>query len=401
MGLYVSDMAQGRGSMADLRALLRAARRSKPNFSRKLVFGAVLLSVLGIGVMLAIAMPVALSRQPFRCLPVATAGLAFLLMALLALETFFTARFSARKDARGGAEERLQAMLDSSPLACSILDESFNVLEVNHEMLKLLELEDRQSYVKGFWGGSPAYQPDGRLSEEKFKEKARLALDVGKIHFEWMCQTPSWKTIPCEKTVVRVTAADGRKLLLVYVRDLREINDAVAMVRRLESLAFTDALTGARNRRYFNEAAEQELRVCIDSERDFSIIMFDIDHFKRVNDTYGHDAGDEVLKIVVARACHTLKKDTLLARYGGEEFIVALPNVAPSVAAEIASHIRERIARNPFLAGDQEIAVTVSLGVASRAHDRETLQDVIRSADKALYRAKQSGRNKVVSSEDM
>jgi len=294
------------------------------------------------------------------------------------------------------AQQRLQAMLDSSPLACYIFDENFEVLEVNQEMIKVFELIDREEYIGRFFDFSPKYQPDGRLSMEKMVEKTRLAIKNGKSHFEWMYQTLEGESIPSEMTIVRVTL-EGKSLFIGYVRDLREINAAVAMVKQLEKLAFTDTLTGARNRRYFMETAERELHSCIDAGQDFAIILFDIDHFKRVNDTHGHDIGDEVLKIVVARTRHTLKQDTLVARYGGEEFVVMLQGVNHENAMKAATQILEKIEATPFLTEGLEIRVTVSLGVASKTVECTMLPDIIKNADKALYYAKETGRNRAVS----
>ncbi|MCL2193672.1 MAG: diguanylate cyclase, partial [Treponema sp.] len=298
------------------------------------------------------------------------------------------------------AQQRLQAMLDSSPLACYIFNEDFDVLEVNKEMIRLFELIDREEYIDRFFDFSPKYQPDGRLSMEKMMEKTKLAIKNGNSHFEWMYQTLDGKSIPSEMTVVRVPLG-GKDLLIGYVRDLREINAAVSMVKQLEKLAFTDTLTGARNRRYFMETAERELHSCTDGGQDFAIIMFDIDHFKRVNDTYGHAIGDEVLKIVVARTIHALKQDTLVARYGGEEFVIMLPRVSHENAMKTASQILERIVSSPFVTEGLEISVTVSLGVASKTEDCTMLPDIIKNADKALYYAKETGRNRVVSYEAM
>jgi len=298
------------------------------------------------------------------------------------------------------AQQRLQAMLDSSPLACSIFDENFDVLEVNQEMLKLFDLADKREYLGRYFDFSPKYQPDGQLSREKMMEKARLSIRTGRAHFEWMYRTPDGKSIPCEMTVVRM-AIDGKDLLIGYARDLREINAAAFMVKQLEKLAFTDTLTGARNRRFFAETAERELHSCIDEGREFSLILLDIDHFKLVNDTYGHGIGDEVLKIIVRRTRHSLKYDTLVARYGGEEFMVMLPGVGHGNAMKIAWQIQRKIEETPFSAEDLEIAVTVSLGVASRTAGCAALQDIIKHADKALYHAKNTGRNKAVSYGDI
>ena len=308
--------------------------------------------------------------------------------------------FYAAKERERMIMQRMQAMLDSSPLACAILDENidenFNVLEVNQELLNLFELSSMQDYIGRFLDFSPKHQPDGRLSRVKWKEKVTLALETGRAHFEWMYQTLTGKAIPCEMTIVCITN-DDKKLLLGYMHDLREINAAVSMVKEFEKMAFTDALTGARNRRYFTETSEQELLSCVKEDRDFTILLFDIDFFKRVNDTHGHDIGDEVLKIVVARTRHNLKQGTVVARYGGEEFVVVLPNVNHENAVKIAWQIQKRVEDSPFLAKGLEINVTVSIGVASKTANCTSLPDIMKNADQALYHAKATGKNRVVS----
>ena len=162
-------------------------------------------------------------------------------------------------------------------------------------------------------------------------------------------------------------------------------------------LAMTDVLTGVRNRRYLKETAEQELQNCLKKNLDFSLIMIDIDHFKSINDRYGHASGDAVLKILTARLRHVLKHDTLLARYGGEEFVVTLPEVDHETAIKTAWRLQKTVEASPFSVGDSvEINITSSFGVASRTTSCTTLSDIIDKADKALYRAKNGGRNTVV-----
>ena len=167
------------------------------------------------------------------------------------------------------------------------------------------------------------------------------------------------------------------------------------MTKQLES-ALTDELTGARNRRYFMELADKELMKCINEELPYSLIMIDADFFKEINDTYGHPVGDEVLKILVARISHTLKRDTLVSRYGGDEFVVSLPDTGPENIILTAERIRSNIEDNAFKIGDIELRVTASLGIGSLTTRSKTLAEIISDADKALYQAKQSGRNKVV-----
>ena len=304
--------------------------------------------------------------------------------------------FYKYKETERIARQRLKAMLDSSPLACSIIDEELNILEANHEAVALFGVTDGQEYIDKFMELSPKYQPDGRLSSEKMLEKLKSCFETGNAHFEWMHQTlDSKRQIPCEVNL-KYVILDGKNLAIAFARDLREINNAVSMVKQLEKVAFTDALTGTRNRRYFMDAAEKELGACIEKSLPYSLIMIDIDYFKKINDTYGHPVGDEVLKIVVARLYNSLKRDTLVARYGGEEFVVVLPEVSHENVFKTAQRIRNSIEASAFMIGYLEIRVTISLGVASKTAQSTTLSEIINNADNALYQAKEAGRNMVV-----
>ncbi|MCL2200638.1 MAG: diguanylate cyclase [Oscillospiraceae bacterium] len=304
--------------------------------------------------------------------------------------------FYKYKETERIAQQRLQAMLNSSPLACSIIDENFNILEVNDAGVALFNLGDANEYIEKFFELSPKYQPDGRLSREKMYEKLRISLSSGRANFEWMHQTLGGETqIPCELTLERLTM-DGRDLVIAYIRDLREINKVVEMVQQLEKAAFTDPLTGARNRRYLLDEAEKQLRECVEKGMDYSLIMVDVDHFKVINDTYGHPVGDEVLKILVGRMIHAVKRESLVARYGGEEFIVSLPKTSVSNAMGMAERLRKTIEATKFVTADYELEVTISLGVASKSDGGISLLELIGNADKALYHAKNSGRNRVV-----
>jgi len=304
--------------------------------------------------------------------------------------------FYKYKETEKTARQRLQAMLDSSPLACCIMDRNFNIREVNQEAVRLFRLTDGQEYIDKFRLLSPKYQPDGKLSSEKMIEKMDQCFKKKKAHFEWMHQTVDGEVqIPCE-VISEYIVLDSIELAIVYIRDLSDITKAVAMVDYLEKAAYTDALTGARNRRYFKDKAEKELKDCIERELPYSLIMIDADHFKHVNDNYGHPVGDEVLKILVARILHNIKKDTMVARYGGEEFVVTLPNVVHDDVYGTAERIRKSVEASVFHIGDLELEVTISVGVASKTDQVTALADIIANADKALYEAKEAGRNTVV-----
>ncbi len=164
------------------------------------------------------------------------------------------------------------------------------------------------------------------------------------------------------------------------------------------SMALTDSLTGVFNRRYVNAHLPRLLERAIDSHKPVSILLFDIDHFKAVNDSYGHTAGDEVLKEVANRAGRNLRTFDLVARLGGEEFIVILPDTDADDALVVAERLRQCIADAMFKVSVEvgEVPVTVSVGFAVGGRLGDTAEGLIRRADEALYEAKRAGRNCVV-----
>ncbi|MBO1018577.1 PleD family two-component system response regulator [Methylobacterium sp. SD274] len=162
-------------------------------------------------------------------------------------------------------------------------------------------------------------------------------------------------------------------------------------------MAVTDGLTGLHNRRYLDSHLAVLFADAAPRHRAVSMLMLDIDRFKTINDTYGHDAGDEVLRSFANRIrLHTREID-IVARYGGEEVVIILPDAEPDAAHHIAERIRERIEAVPFLIQREtrDIHVTVSIGVACRHADDSGPADMLKRADLALYRAKSSGRNRV------
>jgi len=175
-----------------------------------------------------------------------------------------------------------------------------------------------------------------------------------------------------------------------------EIKKRIAAEKELRRLATTDPLTGIRNRRYFFEFANNELARTRRNNRAFSIILFDVDHFKRTNDTFGHQAGDYVLKTITATCHENLRQIDVLARYGGEEFIILLPDTSIDNAEKVADKIRTLIANQEITFENHHIPVTVSIGVASFSTNSELLDDLLSRADDALYQAKEAGRNCVI-----
>ena len=179
---------------------------------------------------------------------------------------------------------------------------------------------------------------------------------------------------------------EGRKELDASNEQLRRQNE------ELERLSLTDGLTGLANRRYLVQQLNEEALRFRRTRKDFSVLMADVDHFKQYNDTFGHPAGDDVLKKVARLLQASVREMDCVARYGGEEFCIMLPETSGAGAAVLASRVCERVAAAEF-PGQK---ITVSIGVASLPGNGDTPDAVIAAADEALYQAKREGRNRVV-----
>jgi diguanylate cyclase (GGDEF)-like protein len=195
-------------------------------------------------------------------------------------------------------------------------------------------------------------------------------------------------------TLVLLLAAKGLRLID------RLTQDRETLVGELRSAAQTDLLTGLYNRRGFEVAASALLTQAEHGSRWISVVLFDLDHFKKINDVHGHDAGDAVLRQVAGVARQNFRSFDLLVRHGGEEFLALLPDSTPDDAAIVAERVRLAIeaAEIPLPSGDV-LKVTASFGCAGRANEasNRNFEDLVKRADLALYAAKASGRNCVVS----
>ncbi|GAP67206.1 diguanylate cyclase [Mizugakiibacter sediminis] len=164
----------------------------------------------------------------------------------------------------------------------------------------------------------------------------------------------------------------------------------------LRRLARVDPLTGVNNRRALAEHAARLIAAAQRDGRPFSALMVDADHFKRVNDRYGHGVGDAALCALVARMQRTLRASDLIGRTGGEEFVILLPTTGVAEAREVAERVRETVAMAPLRADGSEVALTLSIGVAVYRTGDADLDALLQRADTALYAAKHAGRNRVV-----
>ncbi len=180
-----------------------------------------------------------------------------------------------------------------------------------------------------------------------------------------------------------------------YTLLVRDISDHRETVDSLLKAATSDQLTGVANRRALYEAAEIEFARHARKPRAISLLMIDIDHFKQINDTHGHPAGDQVIRDLAAVLLKSVRSIDVVARIGGEEFVVLLPSTDMTMAMRIAERVRGNVAKQNVIVGQQALNYRVSIGVASVSHDTRGLDDLIMQADAALYEAKRTGRDRV------
>jgi len=199
---------------------------------------------------------------------------------------------------------------------------------------------------------------------------------------------------------VAISNITGRKQAEEALRGAKESleltnRDLQTALAHVQQLARIDELTGVNNRRCLGELAEHEFAIAARYQHPVSVIMFDIDHFKLVNDRFGHAVGDQMLKHIVQVACTQLRKVDMIGRYGGEEFVIVLPVTNAQQAYPLAERIREGVAALRLDIGKGQVAVTVSIGIAEMRHASEdkSVESVIAHADKAMYAAKAAGRN--------
>jgi diguanylate cyclase (GGDEF)-like protein len=266
-----------------------------------------------------------------------------------------------------------------------------------------------------------AGEVDSRLEKKDevidLAEERKFDLDVVETYIP--IRNDKGRVIGSFELYVDVTAARrdissgvGMSMLLLALALIFVFACAFVLVRRgtnqlkaaqniLQTLATTDTLTSLLNRHQIFLRAEQEFarlgreREGGGTKKALGLLMLDVDYFKRHNDTYGHQAGDLILKEIADRLVRSLRRYDFVGRYGGEEFLAVLPGTGFLGTRGIAERIRERVDAEPVIIGGIEVPVTVSLGLACTTGEEESFADALKRADKGLYRAKSEGRNKV------
>lgn len=308
---------------------------------------------------------------------------------------------------RAQSEERFRVLFEQSSDAHLLFDDA-GIIDCNAAALTVMRCTDKARLLGVHPARlSPERQPDGQLSEEKGAEMCRLARQNGSHRFEWLRLTLDGTEIPVDVTLTEVTLRDKPVLLSVW-HDLTErkraeqqIKDYTVILefqksqleqtnRELESLATTDGLTNLKNRRTFSAKLADEHARAMRYHPPLSLLLLDVDHFKEFNDTFGHLAGDAVLRSVASALEHTARDTDLTARYGGEEFALILPQTDEAGAMVIAERIRTALDGRSW----DLRPITVSIGVCTLSLATPTPESMVACADRALYRSKETGRNR-------
>ena len=200
-----------------------------------------------------------------------------------------------------------------------------------------------------------------------------------------------------EKQIVREAILRTNDRTKVGPTILKYLSGADAEAKYHEEIyrmTIVDGLTQIHNKRYLFESLEREIIRARRHDRPLSLLMFDIDFFKRINDHYGHLAGDYVLRELAEVVQNRIRRDEVFARYGVEEFVIVLPETTMDGASALAENIREKVAEHPFVFQGEKIPVTISIGCAL-VRENDTATELIQRADEKLYEAKRGGRNRV------
>ena len=271
-------------------------------------------------------------------------------------------------------------------------DRAYLIVLAGSEVGKMFKLDDGETVI------GRSHRADIRIDDDSISRlHVKLMLDGTNVSIEDL--NSSNGTLVNGTRITIESLRDGDKIRVGETTILKfTFHDRLDenFQQKMYNAALRDPLTKAFNKKYFIDQLRTEFSYAKRHDSALSLLIFDLDHFKRINDTYGHVAGDQVLIEVAEQVHGVLRAEDVFARYGGEEFVVILRGIPLSDAGVLAERIRSLVEQHPFVSSEQRLPVTVSIGVAAY---HETLEDplsLVEAADSALYAAKEAGRNRVL-----
>jgi len=286
--------------------------------------------------------------------------------------------------------QTLEQVAAGLPIGLEIYDGDFHTLFCNATSDLFFDYDVAMLHHDDWWALAFPDPQVCAVAVAEWREKLDLAR-----RDQSHTQSAEW-TVLCRDGIERRMEFRFRFIGEIYVVVFWDVTERRRMEVELRELASTDMLTGLSNRRSFFEESSQAFRNTAAAREEISLLMVDIDHFKSINDRYGHGVGDQVLRAVAERCRGAVRIGDFIARIGGEEFAVLLPSTQRSEAEVIAHRLNAVIGDDPIPVGTLELAVKASIGGATRVSPDEALDHILERADRALYAAKSGGRNRVV-----
>jgi diguanylate cyclase (GGDEF)-like protein len=274
----------------------------------------------------------------------------------------------------------------------SVRDRAYLILLTGNDVGKIFKLAPGEVQI------GRSHRAEIRIEDDSIsRAHCKITLDNKAVQVEDLGSSNG--TFVNGKRVERAALRDGDKIRVGEVTILKfTFHDRLdeSFQRHMYNAALRDGLTKAYNKRHFVDQLIKEVRFCQRHGTPLSMLMMDLDHFKRVNDTHGHIAGDDVLVQFATMAQGMLRAEDVFARYGGEEFAIITRGIVLEHAGMLADRLRQTIEAMTFVSGELKLKVTVSIGVAGWHPDMDGPERLVEAADAALYEAKRTGRNRVV-----
>jgi diguanylate cyclase (GGDEF)-like protein/PAS domain S-box-containing protein len=306
---------------------------------------------------------------------------------LLTMMMDITVRKQAEEQLRD-TRDTLQTIIHSSPLAILAVDPEDHLTMWNPAAEAMFGWSEKQ-----ILGQANPTVPENKLKEYEALRKATLS-GMTFSNLDTLRMKKDGTQFPVSLSVAPLRGQQSQVIGRMHV--LADITERKKLQEELRQQATTDELTRISNRRHFMELAQSEIKRALRLKRSPAIALIDIDHFKQVNDTFGHSAGDQAL-IAFTKICQKqIREIDVFARFGGDEFVLLLPETSQEQAYEVLERVRLVLTAQPLDLGGNPVALTISAGIASLSDDKETFDTLLSQADQALYRAKEAGRNKVV-----